>query len=96
MPASFSFGSKSTATNGSDKDDSKTTTIDTNGTNGSASSNIFQFGSQSKSTTSSIFGGTSTQNSFANASGKSKNLFYLENIMLHWTNFNSFSLRLNV
>lgn len=79
MPASFSFGSKSTATNGSDKDESKTTTIGTNGTNGSASSNIFQFGSQSKSTTSSIFGGTSTQNSIANASGNSKNLAYLEN-----------------
>jgi len=74
VPASFSFGSKSTATNGSDKDDSKTTT-DTNGTNGLASSNIFQFGSQSKSTTSSIFGGTSTQNSFANASDSKEGTF---------------------
>lgn len=81
VPSSFSFGAKpATSTNGTDNKqevDSKIETTGTNGANGQTSTNIFQFGSESKTTTSSIFGGSTTQ-SFASKSVPKENTFGTE------------------
>lgn len=77
LPATFSFGSKSTTTtNGSENksENDKKADTDSTETNGSAKTNLFQFGSGQNSTSSSIFGGA-TNKTFAIKSGPNDNIF---------------------